>query len=208
MNPSDATVFVIDDDKGIRSGIKNLLESMGLRVGAFASTNEFLKAGLTNAAGCLVLDVRLPGTSGLDFHRELLAAKIGMPVVFITGHGDIPMTVQAMKAGAVDFLPKPFRDQDLLDAVQRALERDRARHAQEEEGRNIEGLYKTLTPREREVMSFVVRGFLNKQIAGEMGTSETTAKIHRGQVMRKMQAQSLPDLVRIAERLGLPSQRY
>ena len=208
MNLSDATVFVIDDDKGIRSGIKNLLESMGLRVGAFASTNEFLKAGLTNAAGCLVLDVRLPGTSGLDFHRELLAAKIDMPVVFITGHGDIPMTVQAMKAGAVDFLPKPFRDQDLLDAVQRALERDRARHAREEEGRNIASRYNTLTPREREVMSFVVRGFLNKQIAGEMGTSETTAKIHRGQVMRKMQAQSLPDLVRIAERLGLPSQRY
>jgi len=208
MSPSDATVFVIDDDKGVRSGIKNLLESMGLRVSAFASTTEFLKAGLTNAAGCLVLDVRLPGTSGLDFQRELLAAKIEMPVVFITGHGDIPMTVQAMKAGAVDFLPKPFRDQDLLDAVQRALERDRARHAQEEEGRTIEGLYNTLTPREREVMSLVVRGFLNKQIAGEMGTSETTAKIHRGQVMRKMQAQSLPDLVRIAERLGRPSQRY
>jgi FixJ family two-component response regulator len=207
MNPSDATVFVIDDDKGVRSGIKNLLESMGHRVEAYAATKDFLKAGVTNAPACLVLDVRLPGTNGLDFQRELQAAKIEIPVVFITGHGDIPMTVQAMKAGAVDFLPKPFREQDLLDAVQRALDRDRARNAQQQEGREIENLYKTLTPREREVMSFVVGGLLNKQIAGQMGTSETTAKIHRGQVMRKMHAQSLPDLVRIAERLGLPSQR-
>lgn len=207
MNPSDATVFVIDDDKGVRSGIKNLLESMGHRVEAYATTKDFLKAGVTNAPACLVLDVRLPGTNGLDFQRELQAAKIEIPVVFITGHGDIPMTVQAMKAGAVDFLPKPFREQDLLDAVQRALDRDRARNAQQQEGREIENLYKTLTPREREVMSFVVGGLLNKQIAGQMGTSETTAKIHRGQVMRKMHAQSLPDLVRIAERLGLPSQR-
>jgi FixJ family two-component response regulator len=207
MNPSDATVFVIDDDKGVRSGIKNLLESMGHRVEAYAATKDFLKAGVTNAPACLVLDVRLPGTNGLDFQRELQAAKIEIPVVFITGHGDIPMTVQAMKAGAVDFLPKPFREQDLLDAVQRALDRDRARNAQQQEGREIENLYKTLTPREREVMSFVVHGLLNKQIAGQMGTSETTAKIHRGQVMRKMHAQSLPDLVRIAERLGLPSQR-
>ena len=154
------------------------------------------------------MDVRLPGTSGLDFQRELAAAKIEIPLIFITGHGDIPMSVQAMKAGAVDFLTKPFRDQDLLDAVQRALANDRARREAEITTEALRKRYDTLTPREREVMALVVQGLLNKQVAAQMGTSETTAKIHRGQVMRKMEVQSLPDLVRIAEKLGHSSQRY
>src|SRR6267378_1656764 len=183
MSTAEPTVFVIDDDKAIRSAIKNLLESMGLRAEVFPSPREFLKGAHKDRPGCLVLDVRLPGESGLDFQRELANGNVELPVIFITGHGDIPMSVQAMKAGAVDFLTKPFRDQDLLDAIQRAIGRDQAR-------------------REREVMSLVVAGLLNKQVAAQMGTSETTAKIHRGQVMRKMQAQSLPDLVRMSERLG------
>ena len=208
MTTTDPTVFVIDDDKAIRSAIKNLLESVGIPVEVFSSTGDFLRAAHRDKPGCLVLDVRLPGASGLDFQRELAKANLEIPVIFITGHGDIPMSVQAMKAGAVDFLTKPFRDQDLLDAIQKAIGRDQARRQQETEGVGVRNRFKSLTPREREVMSLVVTGLLNKQVAAQMGTSETTAKIHRGQVMRKMQAQSLPDLVRMSERLGRPSQRY
>ena len=202
MTATEPTVFVIDDDKAIRSAIKNLLESVGLRVEVFSSPREFLKEGHKDKPGCLVLDVRLPGASGLDFKHELATGNVEIPVIFITGHGDIPMSVQAMKAGAVDFLTKPFRDQDLLDAIQRAIGRDQARRQLETEGVDIRNRFSSLTPREREVMSLVVAGLLNKQVAAQMGTSETTAKIHRGQVMRKMQAQSLPDLVRMSERLG------
>jgi FixJ family two-component response regulator len=206
MTISEPTVFVIDDDRAIRSAIKNLLESVGLHTEVFPAAREFLKREENkNSPGCLVLDVRLPGTSGLDFQRELAEAKIEIPLIFVTGHGDILMSVQAMKAGAVDFLVKPFRDQELLDAVQRALARDRARRDKEIGTEDLRKRFNTLTPREREVMVLVTRGLLNKQIAAQMGTSETTAKIHRGQVMRKMQAQSLPDLVRVAERLGIPS---
>jgi len=202
MTTTDPTVFVIDDDKAIRSAIKNLLESVGLRAEVFSTPREFLKGGHKDKPGCLVLDVRLPGASGLDFQHELATGNVEIPVIFITGHGDIPMSVQAMKAGAVDFLTKPFRDQDLLDAIQRAIGRDQARRQLETEGVDIRNRFNSLTPREREVMSLVVAGLLNKQVAAQMGTSETTAKIHRGQVMRKMQAQSLPDLVRMSERLG------
>jgi FixJ family two-component response regulator len=180
---------------------------VGLRAEAFASPREFLKSERSDAPGCLVLDVRLPGASGLDFQNELAAAKVEIPIIFITGHGDIPMSVQAMKAGAVDFLTKPFRDQDLLDAVQRAMERDRLRRALQTEVMEARKRFNTLTPREREVMELVNAGLLNKQIASQLGTSETTTKIHRGQVMRKMQVQSVPDLVRMAERLGIPSQK-
>lgn len=199
---------MIDDDKSIRSAIKNLLESVGLRVEVFSSPREFLKAEHKGKPGCLVLDVRLPGASGLDFQHELAAANVKIPVIFVTGHGDIPMSVQAMKAGAVDFLTKPFRDQDLLDAIQKAIGRDQARRQQETEGVDVRNRFDSLTPREREVMSLVVAGLLNKQVAAQLGTSETTAKIHRGQAMRKMQAHSLPDLVRMSERLGIPSQKY
>jgi FixJ family two-component response regulator len=205
MSATDPTVFVIDDDKAIRSAIKNLLESIGLRAEVFSTPRDFLKAEPRDKPGCLVLDVRLPGASGLDFQRELAKAKVEIPVIFITGHGDIPMSVQAMKAGAVDFLTKPFRDQDLLDAIQKAIGRDQARRQQETQGVDIRNRFNCLTPREREVMSLVVAGLLNKQVASQLGTSETTAKIHRGQVMRKMQAHSLPDLVRMSERLGIPS---
>jgi FixJ family two-component response regulator len=202
MTTTEPTLFVIDDDKAIRSAIKNLLESVGLRVEVFSSPREFLKEGHKDKPGCLVLDVRLPGASGLDFQHELATSNVEIPVIFITGHGDIPMSVQAMKAGAVDFLAKPFRDQDLLDAIQRAIGRDQSRRQLETKGVDIRNRFSSLTPREREVMSLVVAGLLNKQVAAQMGTSETTAKIHRGQVMRKMQAQSLPDLVRMSERLG------
>jgi FixJ family two-component response regulator len=207
MNSIEPTVFVIDDDKAVRSAIRNLIESVGMRVETFNSPQDFLKADRKNVPGCLVLDVRLQGISGLDFQKQLAAANIEIPIIFITGHGDIPMTVQAMKAGAVDFLTKPFRDQDFLDAIQKAVERDRDGRAQEAEVTESRLRFKSLTPREREVMALVVAGNLNKQIAAELGTSETTAKVHRGQVMKKMQVQSLPDLVRIAERLGLPSQK-
>jgi FixJ family two-component response regulator len=203
----EPTVFVIDDEGAIRTAIKNLLESVGLRVETFASAADFLKSEEHNRApGCLVLDVRLRGRSGLDFQRDLLAANIEIPVIFVTGHGDVLMSVQAMKAGAVDFLTKPFRDQDLLDAVQRALARDATRRKREVELEEPRKRFATLTPREREVMTFVTEGLVNKQIAGQLGTSETTAKVHRGHVMKKMQARSLPDLVRIAQRLGIHSQ--
>jgi FixJ family two-component response regulator len=203
MNTAEPVVYVIDDDKGIRSAVKNLLESVGLRVEVCSTQQEYLKKCPKDASGCLVLDVRLPGGSGLEFQRELAGQGIEMPIIFITGHGDIPMTVQAMRAGAVDFLAKPFRDQDLLDAIQKAIERDRTRWQQRLELTEYCNRYETLSPREREVMKLVVAGLLNKQIAAKLGTSETTVKIQRGQVMRKMEVDSLPGLVRIGETLGV-----
>ncbi len=208
MTIPDPIVYLIDDDEAVRVAVKDLLESVGLRAETFASGREFLKAARADVPSCLVLDVRLPGVSGLEFQRELTAANVEIPVIFITGHGDIPMTVQAMKAGAVDFLTKPFRDQELLDAIHKAVERDRARREEQAGVEDLRKRYEELTPREREVMGLVVQGLLNKQIATDLGTSETTVKIHRGQVMRKMQADSLPDLVRMAERLSLPAQKY
>ena len=208
MTVPDPIVYVIDDDDAVRVAVKDLLESIGLRAETFASGREFLRAAHADAPSCLILDVRLPGQSGLDFQRALTAANLNIPIIFITGHGDIPMTVQAMKAGAVDFLAKPFRDQELLDAVHKAVEGDRARRQEQAGVAKLRGRYEELTAREREVMVLVIQGLLNKQIAAELGTSETTVKIHRGQVMRKMQADSLPDLVRMAERLGIPAQRY
>ena len=208
MTIPDPIVYLIDDDEAVRVAVKDLLESVGLRAETFASGREFLKAARADVPSCLVLDVRLPGVSGLEFQRELTAANVEIPVIFITGHGDIPMTVQAMKAGAVDFLTKPFRDQELLDAIHKAVERDRARREEQAGVEDLRKRYEELTPREREVMGLVVQGLLNKQIATDLGTSETTVKIHRGQVMRKMQADSLPDLVRMAERVSLPAQKY
>ncbi len=209
MSALQETIFVIDDDKGLRTAIGNLLESAGWKVEAFSSPTEFLKKhGMRNESGCLVLDVRLPGASGLQFQQDLIAAKIEIPIIFVTAHADVPMSVQAMKAGAVDFLTKPFRDQELLDAVSKAMEGGRARNQQETEITGLRERYESLTAREREVFELVNRGLLNKQVAAELGMSETTAKIHRGQVMRKMRAESLPDLVRIAERLGITARRY
>jgi FixJ family two-component response regulator len=203
MTNSEPTVFVIDDDKAVRSATKNLLESVGLQVESFGSPREFLASERVHSPGCLVLDVRLPGTSGLDFQKDLAARNVEIPIIFLTGHADIPMTVQAMKSGASDFLTKPFRDQELLDAIQKAIGRDRERRAQELRLSEERKRFSSLTPREREVMALVIAGHLNKQVAAEIGTSETTAKIHRGQVMRKMQVQSLADLVRVAEKLGI-----
>ena len=197
------TVFVIDDDASVRQSIQDLVESVGLNSKAFASALEFLSYERGEGPSCLVLDVRLPGMSGLDLQRKLSSDVFKVPIIFITGHADIPMTVKAMKAGAVEFLTKPFREQDLLDAIQRSLKRDRMRQAQNHALVELRERYGTLTAREREVMSLVVSGMLNKQIAAELGASETTVKIHRGNVMRKMQANSLPDLVRIADKLKL-----
>ena len=197
----DPIVYVVDDDAAVRDAIKNLLESVGIRVQTFASGSEFMARTPAEAPSCLILDVRLPGTSGLEFQRELTAAGVDIPIIFITGHGDIPITVQAMKAGAVDFLTKPFREQELLDAIHKAVDRDRQRREQTAEVAKLRQRYEELTPREREVMALVTQGLLNKQIAAELGASETTVKIHRGQVMRKMGAESLADLVRMADRL-------
>ena len=205
MTEADAIVFVVDDDESVRQSLKNLVGSVGLRVEAFASAQEFLRSKLMDVPGCLVLDVRLPGLSGLDLQKRMADAGIEIPIIFITGHGDIPMTVRAMKAGAVEFLTKPFRDQDLLDAIQQALERDRTAREQRAEIEELRSRLDSLTPREREVMGLVVAGLLNKQIAGELGTSETTIKIHRHQVMEKMRAGSLAELVRMADRLGIPT---
>ena len=200
---AQSTVFVVDDDRPLREALRGLLRSVGLRAEVFASAADFLKLKLPDTPACLVLDVRLPGVSGLDFQAELTKADIRIPIIFITGHGDIPMTVRAMKAGAVEFLTKPFRDQDLLDAVQIALERDRARRAENQALLEVRAHFESLTPREQQVIGFVTAGLMNKQIAAELGVSEITVKVHRGSVMKKMQARSLADLVRMADALGL-----
>jgi FixJ family two-component response regulator len=205
MAEAEPIVFVIDDDPSVRRAIRRLIGSVGLQVELFGSAREFLHSRRPDAPSCLVLDIRLPGISGLDFQRELAAANIHIPIIFITAHGDIPMTVRAMKAGAVEFLTKPFHDQDLLDAIHVALERDRAKRKQEAEIATLLQRWESLTPREREVLPLVVSGLLNKQIAAEIGTSETTVKVHRGQLMRKMGADSLAELVRLAERIGIPN---
>jgi FixJ family two-component response regulator len=204
MTEAEAIVFVLDDDEGMRQSLKNLIGSVGLQVKVFASAQEFLRNKLTDVPGCLVLDVRLPGLSGLDLQKRMVEAHVEIPIIFMTGHGDIPMTVRAMKAGAVEFLTKPFRDQDLLDAVQQALEHDRTAREQRGKVEELRSRFESLTPREREVLELVVTGLLNKQIAGELGTSETTIKIHRHQVMEKMGAGSLAELVRMADRVKVP----
>jgi FixJ family two-component response regulator len=197
------TVMVIDDDPGVRDSLGKLLRSAGFQVSLFGSVSEFLGADLPEGPTCLVLDVRLPGPSGLELQRELAGGKRQLPIIFITGHGDIPMSVQAMKGGAIEFLTKPFREQDLLEAIQLGHGRDRARLEQERAMAGLKVRFETLTPREREVMAFVVSGRLNKQIAADLGVSEITIKVHRGQVMRKMRASSLPDLARMADQLQL-----
>jgi FixJ family two-component response regulator len=196
-------VFVVDDDPSIRAALKRLFQSVGVRCETFSSAQSFLNHRPGDQMGCLVLDVRLPGLSGLDLQRELNKANIQIPIIFITGHGDVQMTVRALKAGAVEFLTKPFHDQDLLDAVQQAFNRDHLIRRQQVEVSCLRQRLESLTPREQQVMRLVVFGFLNKQIAGQLGTSEKTIKVHRGQVMQKMEAKSLPELVRIADKLGL-----
>ena len=197
------TVFIIDDDLSMRRAVQDLVESVGLLAESFATGGEFLRRGRTTSPSCLVLDVRLPQMSGLDFQSRLAETGTQIPIIFITAHGDVPMSVKALKAGAVEFLTKPFRDQDLLDAIQQALQRDRAAREQQTQVLDVHERYKTLTPREREVMALIVSGLLNKQIATEIGTSEATVKIHRANLMDKMQARSLIELVRIADKLKL-----
>ena len=200
---TEAIVFVVDDDPSMRKALSNLFRSVGLRAEVFGSARELLESELPEVASCLVLDIRLPGPSGLDFQAELAKANIQIPIIFMTGHGDIPMTVKAMKAGAVDFLTKPFRDQDMLDAVAIAIERDRERRKDEKIVAELRAVFETLTARERDVLALVASGLMNKQIAAEIGLAEITVKIHRGHIMRKMGAKSLADLVRMAEMLGV-----
>ena len=203
MTEGRATVVVIDDDPAIREALGSLLRSVGFDVKLLASVSDFLKTGRPEGPTCLVLDVRLPGQSGLEFQRELSRSSIQLPIIFITGHGDIPMSVQAMKGGAIEFLTKPFRDQDLLDAVHLGLARDREWLETEAALANLRARFESLTPREREVMALVVTGRLNKQIAADLGVSEITVKVHRSQVMQKMHARSLPELARMADKLNL-----
>jgi FixJ family two-component response regulator len=200
---AQSIVFVVDDDASLRDALSSLLRSVGLRVEVFGAAADFLKGRLPDAVSCLVLDIRLPGVSGLDFQAELAKARIHIPIIFITGHGDIPMTVRAMKAGAVEFLTKPLRDQDLLDAVQMALERDRRSRAEHTAVHDVRTRFESLTHREQEVIGLVTAGLMNKQIAAELGVSEITVKVHRGNVMKKMGARSLADLVRMADALEI-----
>ena len=205
--PGGPIVFVVDDDASVREALGSLFRSVGLRAHLFESAVELLESELPDVASCLVLDVRLPSLSGLDFQSQMVKARIHIPIIFMTGHGDIPMSVRAMKAGAVDFLAKPFRDQDMLDAVAAALERDRQRRQSETTLGDLRDRYQTLTSRERQVMALVTAGLMNKQVAGELGLSEITVKIHRGHVMTKMAATSLADLVRMAELLAVDSDK-
>jgi FixJ family two-component response regulator len=200
-----SVVFVIDDDTPLRDALKKLFRMVGLQVETFATATDFLDSKLPDVSACLVLDVRLPGISGLEFQVELARAGIKIPIIFMTGHGDIPMTVQAMKAGAFDFLPKPFRDQDMVDAVQRALDRDRARRQAERDNAQLRENFESLTPREREVMALVAEGRMNKQIAAQLGLAEITVKLHRGSLMRKMNARSVAELAKMAQILGITS---
>lgn len=204
----DSIVFIVEDDREFSTALQRLFRSVGLKVEAFESAAALLQRPLPEVPSCVVLDVRLPGRSGFDIQAELAGAGVKIPTIFMTGHGDIPMSVKAMKAGAVDFLSKPFRDQDMLDAVATALERDRKRREQEKAGLELRSRYQSLTHREREVMALVTAGLMNKQVAGELGLSEITVKIHRGHVMKKMQARSVADLVKMAEAIGVRSQSH
>ncbi len=207
MSNTPSTVFVVDDDRSVREGLVDLIHSVGMKVEAFGSAEEFLRHKRPDTPACLVLDVRLPGPSGLDLQRQVGRSEHPIPIIFITGHGDIPMSVRAMKDGAVEFLTKPFRDQDLLDAIHQALDSDRAAREQRSKAVELRRRYESVTPREREVMQLVVRGLLNKQIASELGASEVTIKMHRGQVMHKMKAESVVELLRMAEMIGAASAR-